>query len=71
MIEEPRSPYRVAADELEASARVPVAEQVESVDPDRGATLTSSGDWADMRWLTDGGHGVSLGAWLAADGVSA
>lgn len=63
---QPVSRFAIDAAELEASARVPVAEQVASVDPDRGATLTSSGDWADMRWLVgDGAGGDSLGAGLA------
>ena len=60
------SRYTVTPDELEASARVPLAEQVASVDPDRGATLTSSADWPDLRWLLAGGMGgASLGAGLA------
>ena len=61
------SPYAISETELESSARVPVAEQVASVDPDRGASLTSSADWPDMRWLLagDGGGGGSLGAGLA------
>ena len=64
---EPPNRYAVRSDELEASARVPVAEQVASVDPDRGATLTSSADWPDMRWLLAGGAGgASFGAALAA-----
>ena len=69
MIEpEPRSRYAVPADELEAGARIPFAAQVASVDPDRGATQTSSADWLDTLWLADGGHGGSMGAGLAADG---
>ena len=60
------SRYAVTPAELEASTRVPPAEQVASVDPDRGATLTSSADWPDMRWLLAGGAGgASLGAALA------
>ena len=60
------SPYAITDAELEGSARVPVAEQVASVDPDRGATLTSSADWPDMRWLLAAGGmgGASLGAVL-------
>ena len=61
------SRYAISEAELEGSARVPVAEQVASVDPDRGASLTSSADWPDMRWLLAGGGGSSggLGAALA------
>jgi hypothetical protein len=57
----------VTPDELEASTRVRPAEQVASVDPDRGASLTSSADWPDMRWLLASGGlgGASLGAALA------
>jgi len=63
---EARSRYAMTPDELEASSRVPLAEQVASVDPDRGTTLTSSADWPDMRWLLAGGMGgASLGAALA------
>ena len=62
------NPYAISGAELESSARVPVAEQVASVDPDRGASLTSSADWPDMRWLLagDGGGGGSLGAGMAS-----
>jgi hypothetical protein len=58
--------YRTTPEELETSARVPLAEQVASVDPDRGATLTSSAEWPDMRWLlaAGGAGGASLGAAL-------
>jgi hypothetical protein len=58
--------YRTTPEELETSARVPLAEQVASVDPDRGATLTSSAEWSDMRWLlaAGGAGGASLGAAL-------
>jgi len=61
------SPYAISGAELESSARVPVAEQVASVDPDRGASLTSSADWPDMRWLLagDGGGSGGLGSTLA------
>ena len=60
------SPYAISTAQLEGSARVPAAEQVTSVDPDRGASLTSSADWPDMRWLlAGGGGGESLGAGLA------
>ena len=67
MDETAASPYAISAAELETSTRVPVAEQVASVDPDRGASLTSSADWPDMRWLLagDGGGSCSLGAGLA------
>ena len=61
------SPYAISATELEGSARVPVAEQVASVDPDRGASLTSSAEWPDMRWLLAAGGmgGASIGTALA------
>ena len=60
------SPYAISDAELEDSARVPLGEQVTSVDPDRGASMTSSADWPDMRWLLAGGAaGGSLGAALA------
>jgi hypothetical protein len=60
------SRYAVTPAQLEGSARVPVSDQVESVDPDRGASLTSSADWPDMRWYLAGdGGGGSLGAGLA------
>jgi hypothetical protein len=61
-----RSRYAVTPDELEASARVVVADQVASVDPDRGATLTGSADWPDMRWLLAAGGlgGASVGTAL-------
>lgn len=63
---EARNRYAVTPDELESGARVPVDEQVASVDPDRGATLTSSADWPDLRWLLAGGAaGASFGAGLA------
>ena len=66
MDEAAASPYAISAAELETSTRVPVAEQVASVDPDRGASLTSSADWPDMRWLLAGdGGGSSLGVGLA------
>ena len=69
MDETAANPYAVSAADLEAGARVPVTEQVASVDPDRGASLTSSADWPDMRWfLAGGGGGDSLGAGLALDG---
>jgi hypothetical protein len=70
MDETPANPYAIRAADLEASAHVPVAEQVASVDPDRGASLTSSADWPEMRWFLagDGGGGDSLGAGLALDG---
>jgi len=63
---EARSRYAVTPDELEASARVPVAEQMATVDPDRGATLTSCADWPDMQWLLAAGGqgGASLGTAL-------
>jgi hypothetical protein len=64
---QPVNRFAVTAADLESTARVPVAEQVASVDPDRGASLTSSADWADMRWLMagDGAAGASLGTGLA------
>lgn len=68
---EAQSRYAMTPDELEAGSRVPQAEQVASVDPDRGATLTSSADWPDMQWLLAAGGtgGASLGAALGmADG---
>jgi hypothetical protein len=70
MSEPTRSRYATTPDELEASTRVPAADQVTSVDPDRGATLTGSADWPDMRWMLAGGAGgASLGAVLgSADG---
>jgi hypothetical protein len=69
MSEPSRSRYRTTPEELETSARVPLAEQVASVDPDRGATLTSSAEWPDMGWLlaaggAGGAGGASLGAAL-------
>jgi hypothetical protein len=60
------NPYAVSAAELEGSTRVPVAAQIASVDPDRGASLTSSAEWPDMRWFLAGdGAGSSFGAGLA------
>jgi hypothetical protein len=67
MTEPTRSRYATTPDELETSTRVPVADQVASVDPDRGATLTGSADWPDMRWLLAGGAGgASLGSALGS-----
>ncbi|MGH8893549.1 MAG: hypothetical protein ACRDWY_09655 [Actinomycetes bacterium] len=64
-----RNRYAVPVDDLEGASRVPQALQVESVDPDRGATMTSWGDWFDTTALAAGGPGDGrLGAGLAADG---
>ena len=65
-----RNRYAVPIDDLEGNSRVPAALQVESVDADRGATMTSSGDWIDTTALADGGagHGSLGGALAEGDG---